>query len=92
MTTLTTFDKFGINEAATPTLQLADERDNQAKLNDQITDLKSQMAKVDASNKKQSDKDKQKSGMQANIGKLTVQVGQSMQKEAQLMNTVATGE
>jgi len=77
-----------VNEAS-KTVDLQNEREVQAKLNDQITKLKKEMAKLDVTNKKPAEKDKGKSKIVQQIGNLTVAIGQSMAKEAQLMATIA---
>ncbi len=65
------------------------EQENQAKYNDQIKAIKVQMSKLDASNKKQSDKTKEKAKFTGQIAKLTMMIGQSMQKEAQSLTALA---
>lgn len=92
MKNIKTYTTFEIVNEASVNVDLTTEREKQAKLNDQITQFKKDMAKIDASDKKPTEKDLAKSKLVLQIGTLTIQIGESMKKESQLMMTISKTE
>lgn len=70
-------------------VDVATERETQAKLLSQVGQLKNSMSLVDRGNKPDSQKMLDKAKLTAKLGKLYVQIGQSMNKESMLMQQVA---
>lgn len=94
MKNLKTIDNFlieqieNINEGDA-NIALASERENQATFQSQIGKLKNSMSLVDRGNKPDSQKMLDKAKLTAQIGKLYIQIGQSMGKESMFMQQAA---
>lgn len=70
-------------------IALASERENQATFQSQIGKLKNSMSLIDRGNKPDSQKMLDKAKLTAQIGKLYIQIGQSMGKESMFMQQAA---
>lgn len=70
-------------------VDVAAEREKQAKMNSQISLLRKSMSLVDRGNKPDSQKQMDKAKLTMQIAKLTIQIGQSMNHEAMLMQQLA---
>lgn len=70
-------------------IEVASERENQATFQSQIGKLKNSMSLIDRGNKPDSKKMLDKAKLTAQIGKLYIQIGQSMGKESMFMQQAA---
>ena len=85
------YTEFNISEAfQSKSVDVDKELTAQAKLNDQITIAKKNLAKIDSlPNKSESEKSANKSKIVSSIAKLTLQIAQSMNRQAIAMQALS---
>ena len=84
------YTQFNLSEAfKSKSVDVDNELTVQAKLNDQINVAKKNLSKIDSLNKNESEKTLEKSKIVSSIAKLTLQIAQSMNKQAIAMQALS---